>query len=66
MGPYCNYCNNRCFIYLPDGAPQEAHEAYGVYAIIATCSGGQAFEERKVGWSYRRIMAAIEEKAAAE
>jgi hypothetical protein len=59
MGPYCKFCDSRCFVPLPQGTPQEALVAYEGYDIIATCSAGQAFEMKKVGWSYSRIQEVI-------
>jgi len=56
MGPYCNFCNQRCFTYLPEGTPQYILDAYrpGV-TIIATCPGGQRFEKEKTGYCYDDI-----------
>lgn len=59
MGPYCKYCDRRCFTHLPAGTPAEAVEAYGTATIIATCRAGQDFELKEFGWCYDRIMAAI-------
>lgn len=69
MGPYCNFCDTRCFCHFPQGTPDHIREAYGSSTIIATCSGGQQFEKRKVGYCYDDIIAAIadaEEEEAAE
>jgi hypothetical protein len=60
MGPYCKFCNNRCFVHIPEGTPQEAIDAYGINTIVATCQGGQAFEKQRIGWNYDRIMQAID------
>jgi hypothetical protein len=59
MGPYCKFCNNRCFIH-PDKVgewPTEIVEAYtlpksGLIMMAATCKGGQAFEKAKLGFCY--------------
>lgn len=59
MGPYCNFCNNRCFTYFPNETPQHILDAYGTSTIIATCPGGQAFEREKVGYCYDQIQEAI-------
>ena len=56
MGPYCNFCNQRCFVHLIN-APAEAIEAYGTSSIIATCRAGQRFEKDRVGWCYADIEA---------
>lgn len=55
MGPYCRFCNNRCFVPMPKGTPRRVLEAYGKAAIIATCPAGQTFEKRKVGYCYDDI-----------
>jgi hypothetical protein len=52
MGPYCKFCGNRCFVYLPVGLPEEVYQAYGNTTIIATCPSGQEFEKEKVGYCY--------------
>lgn len=59
MGPYCRFCNNRCFCHMPEGTPPEALKAYGTSTIIATCPGGQAYEKQHVGWCYRDILTYI-------
>lgn len=56
MGPYCKFCNQRCFTHMPAGTPAEALKAYGTSTIIATCPAGQAFEKEKVGWCYIDIL----------
>lgn len=63
MGPYCMYCNGRCFIPFPQGTPAEILAAYrpGV-SIIATCPGGQRFEKEATGYCLVDIEAAIEEQ----
>ena len=59
MGPYCNFCNNRCFVYLPNETPKHIRKAYGTSTIIATCKAGQVFEKNKVGFCYGEIQAII-------
>lgn len=56
MGPYCNYCSQRCFVPFPDGTPQEIMDKYrpGV-TIIATCTEGQIFERQQTGYCYTDI-----------
>src|ERR1700744_558522 len=51
MGPYCNYCNQRCFIHIPGTAPAHVRAAYGTSTIAATCPGGKAYERSKVGFT---------------
>ncbi len=57
MGPYCKFCDRRCFVHLPQDTPVEALEAYGRNTIVATCAPGQAFELERTGWNYNRIQA---------
>ncbi len=57
MGPYCKFCNNRCFVHFPENTPQEILDAYKHIDIIATCPGGQKFEKEKTGFCYNDILA---------
>lgn len=60
MGPYCRFCNTRCFVYFPEKTPLKALKAYGFSTIIATCKGGQAFEKVDTGgWCHDEILKAI-------
>ena len=59
MGPYCKFCDNRCFVYLPMATPPHILKAYGTNTIIATCRGGQKFEKEKIGYCYNDIQEAI-------
>ena len=59
MGPYCKFCDNRCFEHLPMATPPHILKAYGTNAIIATFRGGQRFEKEKIGYCYDDIMAEI-------
>ncbi len=60
IGPYCRFCQTRCFAHLPANTPQEIRTAYGTSTIIATCAAGQVFEVQEVGWSWDLIQEAIE------
>ena len=60
MGPYCKFCNQRCFVHMPMTTPKHILKAYGTSTIIATCSGGQKFEKDKVGYCYDDIKAIAE------
>lgn len=60
MGPYCKFCDNRCFTYFPDNTPEYILAAYKTNTIVATCRGGQDFEMGRIGYSYDRIMKHIE------
>lgn len=54
MGPYCNYCNQRCFTHMPAHTPPHIFEAYvravGGVPILATCPSGKAMEKERVGY----------------
>lgn len=64
MGPYCKYCDTRCFVHLPEHTPAHVIQAYHqkgfMSPIIATCKRGQAFEQDRIGWCYDTIKAGIE------
>jgi hypothetical protein len=60
VGPYCRFCDHRCFIHMPAGTPPHILAAYGTSTIIATCPRGKAFEKAKVGYSLDDIRAAVE------
>jgi hypothetical protein len=62
MGPYCNFCGTRCFVPFPDHTPEHILKAYGTSTIIATCSIGQEFEKKKVGYCYDEIMKLAKEE----
>lgn len=57
MGPYCNFCQRRCFVYFPEHTPEHILKAYrpGI-TIIATCAEGQKFEKDKNGYCYDDII----------
>ena len=65
MGPYCKFCERRCFVHLSPNVEKltdkklkdDIYEAYGKASIIATCSKGQEFEQNKLGWNYDKIVA---------
>ena len=56
MGGYCKFCNNRCFVPLPNGTPKHILAAYGSSSILATCQQGQEFEKKNLGYCYDDIM----------
>lgn len=55
MGPYCKFCDNRCFVSITTDTPKEIQKAYGHYSIMATCAEGQRLEKNKVGYCYADI-----------
>lgn len=61
MGPYCQFCDHRCFVYMPTETPEHILRAYGGVEIIATCKRGQAFEKERHGYCYDDIMTEINE-----
>jgi hypothetical protein len=64
VGPYCKFCDNRCFVYLPEGTPEHVVRAYGTATIVATCARGQRFEREKVGYCYADIKGEIPSRRA--
>lgn len=63
MGPYCRFCDHRCFTRMPTETPAHIVQAYvrrvGALPIIATCPQGQAHERETVGYCYDDIQVAI-------
>lgn len=49
MGPYCKFCNQRCFVPLPVTAPAWVLKAYGRFSLAATCKRGKEFDREQVG-----------------
>jgi len=64
MGPYCKYCDQRCFARLPQDTPKKYLDIYKAHGftsiIIATCAAGQRAEKKSLGVCYDDIVAAIE------
>ena len=52
MGPYCKFCDRRCFVHITEQVPQHIRVAYLPYSIMATCPQGQEYEKRKIGYCY--------------
>lgn len=50
MGPYCQFCNHRCFVPNPrNGNPfHDAHRA----TILATCARGQEHDKQALGYCW--------------
>ena len=42
MGPYCKFCDNRCFVHDPKNAGN----------LLATCKRGQKYEKSKIGYCW--------------
>ena len=64
MGPYCNYCQQRCFQHVPADTPEDMLAVYqarfnGDVPIIATCPAGQEFERQRIGFSLDDITGAV-------
>jgi hypothetical protein len=45
MGPYCAYCDHRCFVNNPRKAGY----------LLATCLKGQALDEAVLGYCYDEV-----------
>ena len=56
MGPYCRFCQRRCFVYTA-AWPEKVRAAYGRFTIAATCSPGQEYERQKLGYCYADVRA---------
>ena len=53
MGPYCNFCQRRCFVMIRDDDPIGLRQAYlrrGIN-LLATCQRGIEHDKQQVGWS---------------
>jgi hypothetical protein len=66
MGPYCKFCDHRCFVPFPEKTPQAILDAYGSSSIVATCARGQAFERDKVGYCFGDILRALAQEKEVE
>lgn len=51
MGPYCNYCDKRCFV--PN--PNHSDPFNGGATILATCLGGQKHDKRLLGYCWDEV-----------
>lgn len=60
MGPYCKFCDSRCFVDIPAGAPLSVRRAYGTAGQMATCRSGQIFELQRVRFCYSQVLEIIE------
>lgn len=60
MIPCCEFCNQRCFIQIPEGTPRHIIEAYKPIKIAATCKEGKQFEKELFGYCYEDIIKNIE------
>lgn len=51
MGPYCQFCDHRCFVerIIPNPAPGTIAEATGGHLLMATCATGMAHDRRATG-----------------
>lgn len=56
MGPYCRFCDQHCFVRVPQDAPGYIVRAYrkklGSRPLMATCPQGKAYEKVVVGYCY--------------
>lgn len=58
MGPYCKFCDSRCFHHpdyvaraLPKIHLQKMLRTHGEIMMMASCPGGKAFEKKELGFS---------------
>ena len=59
MGPYCKFCDQRCFTHMPLDTPPHVVAAYRTVTILATCPAGQRFERERVGYCLDDIRALL-------
>jgi len=59
MGPYCKFCDNRCFVPLTDKWPEHIVKAYGHFSLAATCEAGKEFDKNKFGYCYDDAMSKV-------
>ena len=52
MGPYCKFCERRCFVPITFDWPEDIRKAYGHNTIAATCWAGQEYERQRLGVSF--------------
>jgi hypothetical protein len=54
MGPYCNYCDHRCFVRreLPADSPAKAAPRFAGEILMATCARGMAHDRRETGYDH--------------
>lgn len=50
MGPYCNFCDRRCFV--PRVMPDDATWMPGQPVILATCPKGAEHSRAKTGYDH--------------
>ena len=50
MGPYCKFCDHRCFVDIPAGAPE-----HGRFTIMATCPKGQELDKQVLGFCWADV-----------
>lgn len=57
MGPYCKFCNSRCFVpadmedrKVPDTFAEKYRQRG--YPILATCKAGKEFDKSVLGFNY--------------
>lgn len=64
MGPYCRFCNRRCFVHLTIDVPVKILEAYYPNTIIATCPKGQEFEKSSFGYCFADVRQSLDRQDA--
>jgi len=56
MGPYCKFCNQRCFVPVPADPPAYATQVGSSFSILATCEDGKAHDQEILGWNLDTIL----------
>lgn len=60
MGPYCKFCDRRCFVHITYDWPKKIRQSYGRYGLAATCAKGQVFEKQRLGYCYNDYVVTLE------
>lgn len=62
MGPYCNYCDRRCFLLrvIPDGPDK------GRSLLLATCGAGMALDLETTGHTHETALNPVTQEEAVE
>jgi len=56
MGPYCKFCDQRCFMHHDYADPN------GKYWILATCPEGQRYDKDKLGYCWGEVKPKAEDR----
>ena len=60
MGPYCNYCDRRCFV--PRVLPEDAKFWPGKSLLMATCPKGMEYDFEGTGYTHETAINPLEKE----